>query len=176
MPKNILPKPCPICEEKFGTISFQTFSNNVELICRIKHYDKEGYQKAKDRINSGNIDAFTAKSIKNNWQQKWCNFRTEHGFFYDERYRFENSSGVMDKWKCINCDLGGPYNYITRKQFYNCKNDGHRPSIIRKAGSKSKSFKITEEIKNIIKEKGWKAKPSSSRKYKGRHKIRAWEK
>jgi len=174
MPRNLLPKPCPKCGKKYGTVLFQTFSNEGKLICRIKHYDKEGYKKAKERIDTGKIDIFKAISIRNNWQQEWCNFRTEHEFFYHE-IDWPSNYGV-DKWKCRTCHIEEPYNYKTRTHYRRCKDDTHKPKIIRKTGVKSKSYKITDEIINTIKKEGWKKKPSSSRKYKSREKTKPWEK
>ena len=160
MPSNLLPKPCPKCGKKYGTITFQTFSNNNILLCRIKHYNKEGYKKAMEKIKAGKVDLFTAISIRTTWQQEWCNFRTEHKFF-EKEISWRSDSGI-DKWKCRVCHIEEPYNDKTRYHYWQCREDIHKPEIIRQTGVKSKSYKITDEIINTIKKNGWKKKPSSS--------------
>jgi len=179
MPRKLLPKPCPKCGVKYGTITFQVFSNNGKLICRIKHYDKEGYKKAIDKIKTKKIDPSKAKSIKTTWQQSWCNFRTEHEFFQEDINRFEIANwntSVLDSWKCNECKIEEEYNEQTRRRYKQCKEDMHKPEIVRKKGVKSKSFKITDKVRAIIIKEGWKAKLSSSGKYKARQKVKPWEK
>jgi len=46
-----LPRPCPKCGKNYGTIQIVIFSDYKQnVICRIGHYDADGYRKIK-KIN-----------------------------------------------------------------------------------------------------------------------------
>jgi len=66
--KKLLPRPCPICGNLYGTIQIVIFSTSRNVICRIGHYDSEKYQ-----------NPSTARERKSRGK-KWCSFNISRLF------------------------------------------------------------------------------------------------
>ena len=170
---NILPKLCPICKSDHGSIrigiiaghrgskitglengkiqnSIVDYGGQATILIRIKHYSKEGYQDAKQIIDSGIpfdeittiyskkkkekkqiINIMKYKTVK---QQKWCSFRIKKDFAFN----FEPKTfGVYQKLKKTN----------------------KRKSI---------DWKPSDNFLHAIKKHGWNDLPKYSSKYKKR--------
>ena len=87
---KLLPLPCPKCGELYGTMQIMIFANDWKenVICRIGHYNAEGYKKIKkiykinqitkiDKINDKSLEKQRALRKK---QRKWCSFRIDKEF------------------------------------------------------------------------------------------------
>ncbi len=76
-----LPRPCPKCGKSYGTMQIIIFVNKYKenVVCRIGHYDAEGYKKINKinkikKVNLENIDYNFQKDVRAK-QRKWCSFR-----------------------------------------------------------------------------------------------------
>ena len=84
--RNPLPKPCPKCQNNYGTIQLQYFrksrSSRIQFVIRIGHYNSKGYQDIKRKTSNLNYSSIRTedqlkKEIRTK-QRRWCTFRTEH--------------------------------------------------------------------------------------------------
>ena len=84
---NTLPRPCPMCDKKNGTIQLSYFRyskrknakrhyvNHDSWIIRIGHYDSESYKKArKEYDDSILLDKEQLRKNISTSQRKWCSF------------------------------------------------------------------------------------------------------
>jgi len=80
-----LPRPCPKCGKNYGTIQIVIFSDYKQnVICRIGHYDADGYRKIKKinklkKLDPENHDNNFQKDVRIK-QRKWCSFRIDREF------------------------------------------------------------------------------------------------
>lgn len=74
--KRMLPKPCPICKRKNGTIQLVIFPNAVsKLVCRIGHYVSEEYSLPKEKMKQLEIDVIDTEKRNPKTRGKiWHNF------------------------------------------------------------------------------------------------------
>ena len=83
--RKSLPRPCPKCGKSYGTIQIVIFFDyNRNVICRIGHYDADGYRKIKKinklkRLDPKNHDNNFQKDVRIK-QRKWCSFRIDRKF------------------------------------------------------------------------------------------------
>jgi len=92
--KKILPRPCPLCGKKNGTVQIVIFSTSMEVICRIAHYDSEKYQ---------NPSSVREKRSRG---KKWCSFKIQKLFAEENMPPLEQDmddlhSGYFGKRKSI---------------------------------------------------------------------------
>ena len=92
--KKLLPRPCPICGNLYGTIQIEIFSTSRNVICRIGHYDPKQYQK-KSKLRE-----------KNPSGKKWCSFNVSSVFAQEnmpplEQDMHDLSTGYFGKRKSI---------------------------------------------------------------------------
>jgi len=90
--KKLLPRPCPICGNLYGSIQIVIFSSSSNLICRIGHYDKEKYQ------NPSNVRERKSRG------KKWCSFNISRLFAKENMSQLEQhmnglSAGYFGKRK-----------------------------------------------------------------------------
>ena len=81
--QNILPRPCPICNQLNGTIVIVDSHKGLKI--RIGHYDKNKRKKAMDEgltVSEKNINKKIETKIKTK-SRKWCTF-TSHSRAIDK--------------------------------------------------------------------------------------------
>ena len=66
--KKILPRPCPLCGKKNGTVQIVIFSTSMEVICRIGHYDSKKF------LNPSTVREKRSRG------KKWCSFKINRSF------------------------------------------------------------------------------------------------
>jgi len=92
--RKLLPQPCPLCGNLYGTVQVVIFSTSNNVICRIGHYDSKKYQNpstAKEKTSRG---------------KRWCSFKINSSFAEDNMPPLEQDqddlrSGYFGKRKSI---------------------------------------------------------------------------
>ena len=92
--KKLLPRPCPICGNLYGTIQIVIFSTSRNVICRLGHYDSEKYQ-----------NPSTVREKKSRGK-RWCSFKINRTFISDNILPLEQdyedlTSGNLGRRKSI---------------------------------------------------------------------------
>ena len=123
--RHKLPRPCPKCGQKYGTIQLVVFNNrhyssSNRVIVRIRHYDPEHYKKIKE------WDIFPAVrySKPKLRASPWHSFYTHHLLFFHQ----DGNKIPLEKY----------FEYNQDEIF-----------------DKSRSFKPPESFLNVVKRYGW---------------------
>ena len=76
--KKFLPRPCPICGRKNGTIQLVFFGGPVNaLVVRIGHYSAKLRNDVTSSSKIQGLDEEKARLRKKKAERKWCSFRSE---------------------------------------------------------------------------------------------------
>jgi len=147
--RKLLPLPCPKCGEDFGTIQIVIFANDYHenVICRIGHYDAEGYKKIKNinkinqineirKINDKSLEKLFQKDVRKK-QRKWCSFRIDKNF--------------VETILPIDED----FEYLENREF-------------KKPFRKSITYSTSSFLDDLIREDGWHMLSNYSQKYHSR--------
>jgi len=92
--KKLLPRPCPICGDLYGTVQILIFSTSQNVICRIGHYDSKKYRHP------------STEKEKKSRGKTWCSFNISRWYAEENMPPLEQdmddlSSGYFRKRKSI---------------------------------------------------------------------------
>lgn len=102
--KKFLPRPCPICKKKNGTVQIVKFRVSEKAHCRIGHYNSEKYIRRRRKIvskinsvvSSGSEPVKIIKVRDSSRGKKWCSFTMDIEFVRECIYGFEEDEYDLD--------------------------------------------------------------------------------